>query len=285
MEVSNLVTRTVSGAVFLCILLSGIIFHPFGYGFILLVIIVIGLHEFYGMLLPKSFSLRKILGYTIATVLFVLFYLKGFGLPVSGNYFWILVVPVAGVFVAELYARSQTPFSNISGVLLGVIYVALPLSLTTELTLYEGNYDYRIFLALFIFLWSNDVGAYCFGIMFGRKGKHKLFERISPKKSWEGFFGGIITSLLAAFVLLSIWGERYAFDRIHWFILAVIVSLSGTFGDLAESMLKRASGVKDSGKIMPGHGGILDRFDSALFAFPCALAYIYLLNINILSSY
>jgi phosphatidate cytidylyltransferase len=161
----------------------------------------------------------------------------------------------------------------------------LPFALTTELTLHEGNYDYRIFLALFIFLWSNDVGAYCFGMMFGRKGKHKLFERISPKKSWEGFFGGIIVSLLAALVLSSVWGERYIFNQIHWFALALIVSLSGSFGDLAESMLKRSAGVKDSGKIMPGHGGILDRFDSALFAFPFALTYIYLFNINIISSY
>ncbi|MDR2026350.1 MAG: phosphatidate cytidylyltransferase [Prevotellaceae bacterium] len=285
MKASNLVTRTVSGIIFLCILLSGIIFHPFGYGFIFLFVIVAGLHEFYNLLLPKLSLSRKISGYMTAIMLFALFYLKGYGLPVSGNCFWILTVPVAGIFIAELYARSQTPFSNISGILTGVIYVALPFSLTTELTMHEGNYDYRIFLALFIYLWSNDVGAYCFGMIFGRGGKHKLFERISPKKSWEGFFGGIVTSLLAAFILSSVWDDRYVFDRIHWFVLALTVSLSGTFGDLVESMLKRSAGVKDSGKIMPGHGGILDRFDSALFAFPSALAYIYLFNINILSGY
>jgi phosphatidate cytidylyltransferase len=284
MAASNLITRTVSGTVFLCILLSGIIFHPFGYGVILLTIIVAGLHEFYGMVLPKSFPVRKALGYVIAIAMFALFFAKGMGLFVSVNGFWFLVIPVAGVFVAELYSSSQTPFSNISSVLAGVIYVALPFSLTTELTLYGGNYDFRIFLALFIFLWSNDVGAYCFGMMLGRKGKHKLFERISPKKTWEGFFGGLITSLLAAFILSSVWGERYGFSTIHWFVLALIVSLTGTFGDLAESMLKRSAGVKDSGKIIPGHGGILDRFDSAIFAFPCALAYIYTFNINVTSN-
>jgi phosphatidate cytidylyltransferase len=261
--------------------MAGIIFHPFGYGVMLLAIIIIGLHEFYNMLLPKSFPVRKILGYVIAIALFALFFLEGFGLHVSGNYFWILILPVAGVFITELYSLSDNPFANISGVLAGVIYIALPFSLTTELTLHEGNYDYRILLALFIFLWSNDVGAYCFGMLFGRKDKHKLFERISPKKSWEGFWGGIIVSLIAAFILLSVWGERYDFGKVHWFALAVIISLSGTFGDLTESMLKRSVGVKDSGKIMPGHGGILDRFDSALFAFPFALAYIYLLDINI----
>jgi phosphatidate cytidylyltransferase len=281
---SNLITRTISGTVFLCILLAGIIFHPFGYGVILLTIILAGLYEFYGMLLPGSFPLRKISGYVIATTLFALFYFNGFGLPVSGNYFWILIIPVAGVFIAELYSLSSAPFTNISIVLAGVIYVALPFALTTELTMHEGNYDYRIFLALFIFLWSNDVGAYCSGMLFGGKGKHKLFERISPKKTWEGFYGGVIVSLISAFAVSSAWGERYDFDRIHWFVLALIVALSGVFGDLVESMLKRAAGVKDSGKIMPGHGGILDRFDSALLAFPCALAYIYLSNINILQS-
>jgi phosphatidate cytidylyltransferase len=237
------------------------------------------------MILPKSFPLRKILGYAIAIMLFALFYARGFRLSVSENWFWILVIPVSGVFIAELYSSSKTPFANIAGVLTGVIYVALPFSLTTELTLHHGNYDYHIFLSLFIFLWSNDVGAYCFGMMFGRKGRHKLFERISPQKSWEGFCGGIILSLLAAAVLSSVWGERYGFSDVHWFILALIVSLSGTFGDLAESLLKRAAGVKDSGKIIPGHGGILDRFDSALFAFPFAMAYIYIFNINVLSNF
>jgi len=231
------------------------------------------------MLLPKSFPLRKILGYTAAIVLFLLFYAKGYGL-ITINYFWIMVFLVAGVFIAELYSASKKPFRNIAYVLTGVIYIALPFSLTTELTMSEGNYDYRIFLSLFIFLWSNDIGAYCFGMMFGRKGKHKLFERISPKKSWEGFFGGIIAVLSAAFILSSVWGERYdGFGSVHWYVIAVIMSLSATFGDLTESMLKRSVNVKDSGKIMPGHGGILDRFDSALIAFPCAMAYIYVFNI------
>jgi phosphatidate cytidylyltransferase len=284
MNTSNLVTRTVSGVIFLAILLSSIIFHPFGYGAVLLFIIIVGLHEFYRMLLPKSFPLRKILGYIIAIGLFALFYLKGFGL-ISSNWFRIMILPVVAVFIAEMYSSSPTPFTNISGVLTGVIYVALPFSLTTELTLHDGNYDFRIFLSLFIFLWSADVGAYCFGMLFGRNGKHKLFERISPKKSWEGFFGGIIVALSSAVVLSSVWGERYSFDSVHWFVLAIIVALFGVFGDLVESMMKRAAGVKDSGKIMPGHGGILDRFDSALTAFPVALAYIYLVNINILSSY
>jgi phosphatidate cytidylyltransferase len=267
--------------------LSGIIFHPFGFAAVFIFVIIAGLHEFYGMLLPSSFPLRKYLGYLTAAILFLLFYAKGFG-AISANCFWILTVPVAALFAAELYSKSATPFLSIAYVLSGVLYIAMPFALVNTLTFNSGNYDYHLLLTLFIFLWSNDVGAYCFGMMLGRKGKHKLFERISPKKSWEGFWGGIIAVLLAGFILSYVWGERYiganhpfeqGMNLIQWYILAVIVSIFATFGDLTESMLKRSVGAKDSGKIMPGHGGILDRFDGALIAFPCALAYIHIFNI------
>jgi phosphatidate cytidylyltransferase len=183
------------------------------------------------------------------------------------------------LFVAELYSGAEKPFAMIAAVLTGTVYVALPFSLLAELALSNGNYDYRIVLSLFIMLWSNDVGAYCFGLMFGRGGKHKLFERLSPKKSWEGFWGGLIAALSAGAVLHSAWDDRYSFGLFHWLMLSAVVSIAAVFGDLAESMLKRSAGIKDSGHIMPGHGGILDRFDGALLAFPCAMAYINILNL------
>lgn len=283
---NNLITRTISGIVFLAILISGIIFHPFGFGALFLFIIIVGLHEFYGMLLPKTFCIRKVLGYITAISTFSVFYAKNLGVIGSG-YFWFLIIPVAALFIAELYSKSEKPFENIAYTLLGVIYIALPFSLVTELTFTEGNYDYRILLSFFIILWCNDVGAYCFGMLFGRSGKHKLFERISPKKSWEGFWGGVIVALAAGYILYTIWGEKYEimsrFNFLqhmgHWIVMAAIVSIFGTFGDLTESMLKRSVGVKDSGKIMPGHGGILDRFDGALIAFPCAIAYLHIISI------
>jgi len=278
--VNNLVTRTVSGVVFLCILISGIILHPFGFGGLFLFIIIAGLHEFYSITLPSAFPVRKILGYFTAILLYLLIYAINYSV-IDSSYLWLLVIPVAILFISELYSRSEEPFKMIGTVLTGIVYVALPLSLITSLTLNNGNYDYRILLVLFVFLWSNDVGAYCFGMIFGQKGKHKLFERVSPKKSWEGFWGGIFVSLLAAFIISQIWSERYQVNIIHWYILAVIVSVFGTFGDLTESILKRSFGIKDSGKIIPGHGGILDRFDGALIAFPCAIAYICISKIFI----
>jgi phosphatidate cytidylyltransferase len=127
-----------------------------------------------------------------------------------------------------------------------------------------------IIIGFFIVLWANDTGAYLTGISFGR---HRLMERISPKKSWEGFAGGIIIALLVAWFLSGWLG---VVDKIHWLFIAVIVSVAGTYGDLVESMLKRSTGVKDSGTIMPGHGGFLDRFDSAIISFPLVYLFISL---------
>jgi phosphatidate cytidylyltransferase len=127
-----------------------------------------------------------------------------------------------------------------------------------------------IIIGFFILIWANDTGAYLTGMSFGR---HKLMERISPKKTWEGFFGGIIIASLIAWLLSGWLG---VVDKIHWIIISVIVSIAGTYGDLVESMLKRSTGVKDSGTIMPGHGGFLDRFDSAIISFPLVYLFISL---------
>jgi phosphatidate cytidylyltransferase len=270
---NNFAIRTVSGAVFIILLLSGIVLHPFGFAAMTLAIIVAGMYEFYSMFSVVRSGFVKILGYFVGMALFLIFFAMGAGWISSSKIFLALIFPVVAIFIAELYAKSEAPAAEIATVLLGVIYVALPFALMNILVFRENVYDYRPLLSFFIFLWANDVGAYCFGMLFGRHGRHKLFERISPKKSWEGFFGGLAAAAGAAFILSSVWGERYGVALTHWIVLAVIISLAGTFGDLAESMFKRSAGVKDSGKIMPGHGGALDRFDGALIAFPCALAY------------
>jgi phosphatidate cytidylyltransferase len=270
---NNFTVRTVSGVVFIILLLSGIILHPFGFAALTLAIIVAGMYEFYSMFPVVQSGFVKILGYFVGMALFLMFFALGYGWISSSKIFLALIFPVVAVFVAELYVKSDTPAAEIAAVLFGTVYVALPFALMNVLVFRENVYDYRPLLSFFIFLWANDVGAYCFGMLFGRHGRHKLFERISPKKSWEGFFGGLAAAAGAAFILSSVWGERYETALMQWIVLAVIISLAGTFGDLAESMFKRSAGVKDSGKIMPGHGGALDRFDGALLAFPCALAY------------
>ena len=272
---NNFATRTVSGVIFILLLLAGVVFHPFGFAALMLAIIIIGMNEFYSMFPSGCSGTVKILGYFTGIATFGLFFMSGFGL-IRPAIFLVLTILVLAIFVAELYSKSDKPSADIANILQGVLYVALPFSLTNLLVLSNGNYDYRLLLSFFIFLWANDVGAYCFGKLFGRNGKHKLFERISPKKSWEGFFGGMGAALISAFILTLIWGERYDKTLISWLIFAMIVSVTSTFGDLIESMFKRSAGVKDSGAIMPGHGGILDRFDGALTAFPCSLVYLEL---------
>lgn len=269
---NNFVTRTASGVVFIILLLAGLILHPFGFALLMLAIIIIGMKEFYAMFPSGRSATIDVLGYITGIAAFSLFFASGFGL-IRPSVFLVLVFPALAIFVVELYSKSQNPSLDIANVMLGILYVALPFSLMNLLVLHGGNYDYRLLLSFFIFLWANDVGAYCFGVLFGRR---KLFERISPKKSWEGFFGGLITALAAAFALSSIWGERYGAALTAWLIFAAVVSITCTFGDLIESMFKRSAGIKDSGSIMPGHGGVLDRFDGALTAFPSALVYIEL---------
>jgi phosphatidate cytidylyltransferase len=172
------------------------------------------------------------------------------------------------LLIAQLYQKDEKPFLPVAYTLLGILYIAVPLSLFNLL----GVHHRPVLLGLFIILWSSDVGAYVFGMLFGQKGKHKLFPSISPKKSWEGFIGGLLTALAAGYVLLSV--NMLPYGLMHVLIISLLIAVFGVFGDLVESMLKRSVGVKDSGHIMPGHGGLLDRFDAALFALPVTLFYL-----------
>lgn len=178
----------------------------------------------------------------------------------------------------ELYKPNRNHILNLSIAIFPVIYIAMPFGLLNGLGHIIGT-DQSIWLlplAFFIFIWTNDVGAYCVGCTIGR---HRLFERISPKKSWEGSIGGAVVTIAAAIV---IWNFFPIFNMWIWIGMAITTVVFGTFGDLAESLIKRELGVKDSGKILPGHGGLLDRFDSTLLAAPMVYAYIYYASLAIL---
>lgn len=180
--------------------------------------------------------------------------------------------------VRELYNDEGNPIVNLGAIMLSQLYVALPLSLINLLAfsdcyLYDCSIKYYVFpLAMYVFLWLNDTGAYLCGSLLG---KHKLFPRISPKKSWEGSIGGAIVAMASAvavahfFPILNVW---------QWVGMALVVVVAGTYGDLTESMIKRSLDVKDSGRMLPGHGGILDRLDSMLFAIPASVIYLYVLS-------
>src|SRR5690606_24914284 len=180
-------------------------------------------------------------------------------------------------FVIELYRKSKTPFVNISYTIFGVFYITLPFAMLYHIGFYNNHqfsseFSYALIWGFFFILWSNDTGAYLSGKYLG---KHKLFERISPKKTWEGSIGGAILSIVVAYVCSMYFDEITSKD---WIIVAIITVIFGSLGDLVESMLKRSLNIKDSGNILPGHGGILDRFDGLFLSIPFIYAYLTLIT-------
>jgi len=194
------------------------------------------------------------------------------------------LVSIVYLMVAELYMKAKDPINNWAYAMLSQLYIALPLSLINILAFrsngYSIQYSYLAPLAVFVFLWINDAGAYCVGSLIGR---HKLFPRISPGKSWEGSIGGGVLVVVAAVVtwhVTTLYGVNdLGLSACEWAGLGVVVVVFGTWGDLIESLFKRTLGIKDSGNILPGHGGMLDRFDSTLMAVPAAVVYLYTLTL------
>jgi len=190
----------------------------------------------------------------------------------------LFLLVLTAALVVELYARKESPIADMVYSIFPVLYVALPMSLlpvlgySTSISGMERDcYSPAVPLMLFICVWANDVGAYCTGCTIG---KHKLFERVSPKKTWEGSIGGAVLTLVAAWALWKIFPEFYStLPLAVWLGMALVTVVFGTWGDLVESLMKREMGIKDSGKILPGHGGMLDRFDSTLLAIPAVSAY------------
>lgn len=195
----------------------------------------------------------------------------------------ILFIPYLGFlmyhYIKELYCEHANPIANLGIIMLSQLYVVLPLSLINVLafTQFQCYSDHAVFyaipLSMYVFIWINDTGAYLSGITLG---KHKLFPRISPKKSWEGAIGGALATTASAFAIARL----FPFMSVtQWIGMALVVVVFGTFGDLTESMMKRHLNIKDSGRILPGHGGILDRLDSMLFAIPAVVIYLLALSL------
>lgn len=275
---NNLIKRTLTGILFVVVLAWSILYSSYSFLVIFSIITVAGLWEFYS-LIEKSgrASFEKAIhcfGGFLLPVAFYMYASTDYGFTVFIPY----VVYILYVFISQLYLKEEDPLHNWAYIIMGQLYVAMPFGLLCLLPFdrIDGVVKYYpVFpFSLFIFIWINDTGAYVVGSTFG---KHKMFKRISPKKSWEGFFGGLVLAVATALMFSHYFPSTL--NVFEWIGMALITVIFGTWGDLVESLFKRTLNIKDSGNILPGHGGILDRFDSALLAAPACVVYFSMLNL------
>ena len=270
---SNFWQRTFAGAVFIAVLVASIVYGKFSFGLLFLFFTIIGVWEFYKLSFKDNSQPLKIYGTVTSALIFVSSFIFAFDTPTIPLKFLTLIIPLFfSVFFIELYRKpSSPPFKNIAYTFLGIIYVALPFSMLNFIVTPDygsSEYHSNILLGYFIIVWCNDTGGYLVGRSFG---KRKLFERISPKKSWEGTLGGAALSIIASFIIANYFTDLCISD---WLIVASIIVVAGSLGDLVESLFKRSINIKDSGSFLPGHGGVLDRFDALLLSAPFVYAYI-----------
>ena len=274
MKLPNFIVRVLAGAVFVVILLAGIFVNQFSFLGVFAVFTVLALYEFYD-LMEKSGNvpLSKWANSAGGTILFCSSFLYFSGILPSLLIFAPYIVYLQVIFISELFLKKENAIKSLAYATLGQIYVALPFAMANILVFaFTETYTPLFLLAVLVLIWVNDSFAYLTGITLGR---HKMFERISPKKSWEGFVGGTCFAVGASMVFYWFTGQ---YSVGVWIGFAVVIVAFGTLGDLIESLIKRTLAVKDSGKIIPGHGGLLDRFDSTIFAIPAAVVYLYLVN-------
>lgn len=267
---SNLKQRVIAALIGAPLMLLGIWYSPWTYFVVFFVICLLSIWEFYQLLGLDGNAPLRMWGTFSGMFIFTLTFLVESAIIPHNTYFWIFPL-LSCIFFIKLYKKSDLkPFTNIAFTFLGIIYVAVPFSLLHLSSFVNGQYSYQIILGSLLLLWASDTGAYFAGTKFG---KRKLFERISPKKSWEGFVGGAATSLLMSVALGYFYQDLAAWE---WVCISAIIVVAGTYGDLVESLFKRSISIKDSGSIIPGHGGLLDRFDGLLLSSPFIATFLYL---------
>ena len=282
-KLKELAVRTASGVVMLLLFVGALVWSKWSAGALFAVILIGGLFEFYRLCRKKGVQPMSSVGVATSLAIFALAFavFLQWGSPatettariVLGALLYIMLI-VPTTFVCELWRKSATPIANIATTFMGIIYVALPMAMLLYIPqMLVGKWSAWAMLAFVSIIWINDICAYLVGVSIG---KHRLCERISPKKSWEGFFGGLIGAV--GFAVL--FGHLFGGNLVVWGGLGLVAALAGVAGDLIESLIKREVDVKDSGSMMPGHGGFLDRFDALFLATPFALFYLIVMSLS-----
>ncbi len=277
----NFIVRTITGVIFVAAIVISFL-NPLAMVFLFALVTGMTIWEFCGLVNEREdVQVNRFISTVAGVYLFLAMAGHCSGRVDSDTVFIPYLITIIYLMVAELYLKAKDPISNWAYTMLPQMYIALPFSMLNVLAFPQaGAYSFVLPLSVFVFLWMNDSGAYLCGSLLGR---HKLFPRISPGKSWEGSIGG---GILVVGVAVLIWyllemyfpGES-KMNALHWAGLGVTVTVFGTWGDLVESLFKRTLGIKDSGNVLPGHGGMLDRFDSSLLAIPAAVVYLFTLTL------
>ena len=277
-KLKNMITRAITGTIFVVAVVVSFL-RPQAMMFLFALVTALSVWEFTGLVNNiKDVSVNRFITTAAGTYLFIAF--AGYCSEITPSAVFIpYLLTIVYLFISELYTKASNPINNWAYTMLSQLYIALPFSMINVVAFRnEGGavvYDYLLPLSIFIFLWTNDTGAYISGSLLG---KHKLFPRVSPGKSWEGSIGGGLLVLAVAALVGYIANSNeggHILSIPGWMGLGLVVVFFGTWGDLVESLFKRTIGIKDRGKILPGHGGMLDRFDSSLMAFPAAVVYLY----------
>ena len=279
----NFIVRTITAVFFVAAIVTSFL-NPRAMTLLFAIVTGMTIWEFAGLVNERpNVTINRFISTVAGVYLFLAVAGYNSGLT-PATVFIPYLVSIIYLMVAELYLKAEDPIHNWAYTMLSQLYIALPFSLLNVLAYrsngYDIQYSYLAPLAVFVFLWINDAGAYCVGSLLGR---HKLFPRISPGKSWEGSIGG---GLLVCVVAALVWyyTEQYGVNDLglsvyEWVGLGIVIVVFGTWGDLIESLFKRTIGIKDSGNVLPGHGGMLDRFDSTLMAVPASVVYLYTLTL------
>jgi phosphatidate cytidylyltransferase len=265
----NLLQRAITGILFVGAIVGSILLGKSVFAILFLIVTALTIWEFYTLInAGDKASINKPVATIAALCLYCSAWFRDFSSEYSLLAMAVYIVLCLGIVIGELFTQKGNPIHNWAYFFLGQIYVVVPFSM---LNLLNNSFASEFLLALFVLIWTYDSGAYLFGVTLG---KHRMFERISPKKSWEGAIGGLLAACVASLIFAYF---SSSLSVVGWIGFAVLVIVFGTFGDLAESLFKRTFHIKDSGNILPGHGGMLDRFDSLLFATPVILMYLTLL--------
>ena len=275
---SNFLQRAITGILFVGVLVGCILYDPWTFSALFVVISALTIREF-GHLINQVEGVSINKNITMLAGVYLYMAVMAFCTNLSGSKIFLpYLLLIMYLMISELYLKKENPVMNWAYSMLSQLYIALPFAMLNVLSFHTSPMDTSVSynpilpLSVFVFIWLSDTGAYCVGSLIGR---HRLFERISPKKSWEGSIGGGIVAIGSSFIFAHYFPIM---NMAEWAELALIVVIFGTWGDLTESLLKRQLHIKDSGAILPGHGGMLDRFDSALMAIPAAVVYLYALT-------